>query len=146
MPSDQPGIDGQSAAINGRSPPNYRSSTTRSPTGRLDGRSAAGKRVRDLFNGLMERLGHPPDIVMQADILALAELKVAAEASRKRLLEGQDPSANNTVRLENMIRRSEIRVGLAPATTSPDQESDTYKYGALFVDDDDDDDAEVSAT
>jgi hypothetical protein len=132
--ADQPGIPAGSGSTSAPSRSNYRSAVTRSPAGRIDGRSAAGKRVRDLFRGLMERLDNPADIVMQADILALAELKVAAEASRKRLLEGHDQSANNTVRLENMIRRSEVRVGLVPGATSAGEETD-YRYGGLFVDD-----------
>jgi hypothetical protein len=137
MPLDQPGITGRSAADNGRSRSDYRSSVTRSPAGRLDGRSAAGKRVRDLYRALMTRLNEPADIVTQADIMALAELKVAAEVARVRLLE-KDQSSNECVRLENLVRRAEARVGLVPGISSAEQQCDPYGYGGLFVDDDDD--------
>jgi len=142
LTQDQPGIPGGSTEINGRSTSNYKSSVTRSPATRIDGRSAAGKRVRDLFKGLMERLDSPDDIVIQSDILALVELKVMAEAARLRILEGKDQNTNGLVRLENLVRRAEARVGLAPGSTTP-EDPDAYRYGGLFVTDDDD--AEESA-
>jgi hypothetical protein len=114
MTPDQPGIDGGSGSMTGRSTSKYKSSVTRSPAARIDGRSAAGKRIRDLFRALADRLGNPDDIVAQADILCLAELKVMAEAARLRILEGKDQNTNGLIRLENMIRRSEVRVGLEP--------------------------------
>jgi hypothetical protein len=116
MPTDQPGINGGSAAdrpaITGRSSAGYRSAVTRSPAARLDGRSPTGKRIRDLYAALTERLNQPADIMVQADIMALVELKVAAEAARLRLLEGKDQNTNGLVRLENLVRRAEARVGL----------------------------------
>jgi hypothetical protein len=118
MSLDQPGIGGRSAANNGRSRSDYRSSVTRAPAGRLDGRSAVGKRVRDLFRALMARLNEPADISIQADILALTELKTAAEVARANLLGGKVQSSNELVRLENLVRRAEARVGLEPGAAT----------------------------
>jgi hypothetical protein len=66
----------------------------------------------------MTRLGDPSDILVQADILALTELKVAAEAARLRVIEGKDQSSNECVRLENLVRRAEARVGLEPGAAT----------------------------
>jgi hypothetical protein len=100
----------------------YRSAVTARPEARLDGNSAVGRRVRDLYRGLMERLNNPADITIQSDILALAELKAIGEAARLRLLEGRDQNTNGLVRVENLTRRAEARVGLEPgagARTEP---------------------------
>ena len=113
MPTDRPATDGSSSPMDSRS----LSAITNAPATRLNGRTAVGRRVRDLFKALAERLGSPADIVTQADILALAELKTAAEVARARLLEGgggADRDSNNLVRLENLVRRAEARLGLVP--------------------------------
>jgi hypothetical protein len=133
MPGDTPGIGGRSASNSGRSRSDYKSSVTRSPAGLLDGRSATGKRVRDLFRALMTRWGDPDDVVPQADIMALAELKTAAETARARLLEGKDQSSNECVRLENLVRRAEARVGLEPGATTKAEGT----WEDLFVEDQD---------
>ena len=69
----------------------------------------------------MARLGNPSDIVVQADIMALAELKAAAETARVRLLNGESQDTNGLVRLENLVRRAEARVGLEPATAAKEE-------------------------
>jgi hypothetical protein len=135
MTSDQAGITTGSAPMTGRSGSNYKSSVTRSPSTRIDGRSAAGRRIRDLYGQLMQRLNQPADIMVQADIMALVELKVAAEAARLRLLEGKDQNTNGLVRLENLVRRAEARVGLVPGGASTDEDPDAYRYGGLFIED-----------
>jgi hypothetical protein len=118
MPENQPGITGSSSAgslkINGRSPDGYRAALTRAPAARLDGRSPTGKRIRDLYESLMARLNQPADVMVQADILSLVELKVMSETARLRILEGKDQNTNGLVRLENLVRRAEARVGLEP--------------------------------
>jgi hypothetical protein len=60
----------------------------------------------------MARLNEPEDVLVQADILAWAELKTAAEVARAELLEGKGRSSNESVRLENLTRRAAISVGL----------------------------------
>jgi hypothetical protein len=67
----------------------------------------------------MERLGHPSDRVVQADALALAELKTAAEAARTRMLNGEDRDPDQLVRLENLVRRAERRLGLDKPVKPP---------------------------
>jgi hypothetical protein len=79
------------------------------------------------------RLNQPADIMVQADIMALVELKVAAEAARLRLLEGKDQNTNGLVRLENLVRRAEARVGLEPGAGA---KVDPPDWRDLFVDDD----------
>lgn len=71
----------------------------------------------------MKRLGDPADIVVQADVMALVELKAAAETARVRLLKGESSDTNGLVRLENLVRRAEARVGLEPATTAKEESS-----------------------
>jgi hypothetical protein len=128
-----------------RQTPGYRSAVTARPEARLNGNSPAGRRVRDLYRGLMQRLDSPADITMQAAVLALSELLTAAENARANLLEGRVQSSNELVRLENLVRRAEIRVGLVPGALSTQQDPDAYRYGGLFIDDDGDDDAEEPA-
>ena len=143
MSSDQPGITSGSLANDGRSRADYRSSVTRSPAARLDGRSAAGKRVRDLFRALMVRLNEPADIMVQADIMALVELKVAAETARARLLEGKDQNTNGLVRLENLVRRAEARVGLEPGAAT---KAEPGTWEDLFVEELDEEQAADDGT
>jgi hypothetical protein len=135
MPSNnQPGINGGSSEISGRSTSNYLSIISRRPASRLNGRSAAGKRIRDLFKALMKRLNQPTDPLIVADCLALVELKTAAEIARANLLEGKVSSSNELVRLENLVRRAEVRVGLVPGAATAGEETD-YRFGGLFIDD-----------
>lgn len=114
MTSNETPIDAGSASNNPRSTRDHRSAITGAPAARIDGRSAIGRRIRDLYAALMSRLDQPADIVVQADVLALAELKCAAEVARQRLLEGGERNSNEIVRLENLVRRAEARVGLLP--------------------------------
>jgi hypothetical protein len=125
-PNDTPTTPRQSAP--------FRSSVTARPDARLNGNSPAGRRVRDLYRALMTRLNDPADIVVQADIMAWAELKAAAEVARASVLE-KGQSSNECVRLENLVRRAEARVGLALGAAAAEQ--DTGPSG-LFIDDDDD--------
>jgi hypothetical protein len=116
MPENDPGITGGSTEINGKSPANYRSIITRRPASRLNGRSAAGKRVKDLFKAIMTRLGDPyDDVIVVADALAWSELKAASEVARARLLEGDTKSSTEVVRIENLCRRAAVSVGLESA-------------------------------
>jgi hypothetical protein len=115
MPEIDTSTDGKGMpnvpAKNPKRTPGYRSAITARPEARLDGNSPVGRRVRDLFRALMERLGNPTDVIIVADVLALAELKAAAEVARVRLLE-KGQNSNECVRLENLTRRAEARVGL----------------------------------
>jgi hypothetical protein len=134
---DQPPIKGQPRSDQASITPRSRAAISNRPEARLDGRSAAGKRVRDLYHALLKRLGDPVDndLVLQGAVLALAELLTMAEAARLRVLEGKDQSSNECVRLENLVRRAEARVGLEPGSSSEPQEA-YGRYGGLFIDDD----------
>jgi hypothetical protein len=138
MTAEPTSNDGESGASVTQSTPRqtsgYRSAVTARPDRRLNGNSPAGRRVRDLFAGLMTRLNSPTDITVQAAVLALAELVTAAENARAHLLEGKVSSSNELVRLENLVRRAEIRVGLVPGAATAADEVD-YRFGGLFVDD-----------
>ena len=61
----------------------WRSRTSSNPMGaRANGNSKQGRRIRDLYRGMLERIGGAPDLLVKAEILAAAELKVAAEDAR----------------------------------------------------------------
>jgi hypothetical protein len=85
---------------------------------RADGRTPQGRRLRDLFRSYMVGLNNPVDPATQASVLAAAELMVAAEAARARLLAGQG-DVDQVVRLENLsgraVRKLGIRLGSASA-------------------------------
>jgi hypothetical protein len=62
-----------------------------------------------------EALGDPADALTQANILTAAELKVACEDARTKMLEG-DGDVDALVRLENLSNRAEKRLGLKAVT------------------------------
>ena len=136
MPENDPRSDGQAIPVVAPATPKrtgcHRSAITAKPEARLNGNSPVGRRVRDLFKALMTRLGDPVDVVIVADVLALVELKVAAEVARARLLEGKNQTSNECVRLENLVRRAEGRVGLEPGAAA---KTDPGSWQDLFVDD-----------
>jgi hypothetical protein len=123
----------------------YRSSVTTRPDARLDGNSAVGRRVRDLFRAVMTRLGNPTDPMIVADCLALVELKAAAEVARAALLEGKVSSSNELVRLENLVRRAEARVGLEPGAATKTEPADWRDLFADELDEESGDGAEGAA-
>jgi hypothetical protein len=118
--------------------PGYRSAITTAPDARLDGNSIVGRRIRDIYRALMERLNQPADIVIQSDVLALAELKTMAEAARLRVLEGKEQSSNEIVRLENLVRRAEARVGLELGAATKTEPETLEQYLARTAVDTDD--------
>jgi len=115
MPENDSPTDGKPTANRSKRTASYRSAVTTRPAARLDGNSAVGRRVRDLFSAIMKRLGDPVDPIIAADALAWSELKTAAEVARADLLEGKGRSSNECVRLENLTRRAAISVGLESA-------------------------------
>jgi hypothetical protein len=96
--------------------PRWRSATTTDPlAARTNGHTAQGKRIRDLYRALTQRIGDPTDVLAQADVLRAAELRVAAEELRAKVLHGEPCEPDALVRLENLANRAERRLSkLAP--------------------------------
>jgi hypothetical protein len=87
--------------------------TNRPLKGRVNRRTAKGRRIADVYHAYLAALGNPTDAIMQANVLTAAELKVAAEEARKRLLDGNG-DADALVRLENLAHRAEGKLGIKP--------------------------------
>ncbi len=79
--------------------------------GGLSKNTAAGRRVNDLLRSFMRAVDDPGDTITQANALRAAELTVAAECARGRLLAG-DGDSDAIVRLENMAARAVRALGL----------------------------------
>jgi len=95
-------------------PLTVRSRTTNKPLrGRVSGNTSAGRRVRDLYRGLMAGIGNPTDTIAQARALHAAELAVAVEAQRLRAARGEDVNLDALVRLSNAADRAVRRLGFA---------------------------------
>jgi hypothetical protein len=96
-------------------PKQQRSATTNDPLStRTDRNTAAGRRIADLYRAYIAAMGGPTDTILQANALAAAELKVAAEDARKRML-GGGGDADQLVRLENLAHRAERKLGIKPS-------------------------------
>jgi hypothetical protein len=94
-------------------PPNARSRTTNDAlAARTDRNTARGRRVADIYLAFMAAMGNPQDTISQANALRAAELKVAAEDARKRMLDGTGGDPDQLVRLENLAARAERRLGI----------------------------------
>jgi hypothetical protein len=109
-------------------PSRLRSQMTNDPLkARTDRNTARGRRVADLYLAYMAALDHPADTIVQANAMAAAELKVAAEDARKRILDvGGD--ANGLVRLENLAHRAERKLGLDRRTCEPGAPASLSEY------------------
>jgi hypothetical protein len=101
-------------------PSRCRSRTTNAPVkSRHNLNSAPGRRVSDLYRAALAAMGNPIDAVSQANALAAAELKVAAENERAKLLAGAG-NADALVRVENLAARAERKLGIkAGASAKP---------------------------
>lgn len=73
--------------------------------------------MRDLFTAYLIAMGHADD-VSRAQALAAAELMVAAENARTKLLAGQG-DIEQIVRLENLANRAVRRLGLKHSDATP---------------------------
>ena len=87
-----------------------RSRTTNDPVKHISGKTAAGRRVRDLYAALMDGIGNPTDVLIAADVLRVAELRTAAEDMRARVLAGNGGDPADLVRLENLAHRAGRRL------------------------------------
>jgi hypothetical protein len=82
--------------------------------GGLSKNTAAGRRVADLLRSFMRAMGDPGDTIAQANALRAAELTVAAETARAKLLAG-DGDIDAVVRIEGMAARSVKALGIKDA-------------------------------
>jgi hypothetical protein len=101
--------------INAERPAALRAKATNHPLyGRASRNTAQGRRIGDLYDALLRAMGNPTDAVAQANALAAAELKVAAEDARAKLLAGGDIDPDQVVKLEGAAARAERKLGLKP--------------------------------
>jgi len=95
-----------------KQPIKCRSATTNKPMRRANGNTAIGRRVRDLYRAYLAGMSNPDDAT-RAAVLAAAELVVAAESARAKLLAGEG-DIEQIVRLENLANRAVKRLGIRP--------------------------------
>jgi hypothetical protein len=95
---------------------------------RTNGNTKQGRRVGDLYRAFLARIGNPDDLVAQANCLAAAELTAACEACRSQVLadDAADDAADRLVRLENLARRAEAKLG--KFVVEPDPVADLKAY------------------
>jgi hypothetical protein len=107
--TDPNGMDGGSPAHRRREKANRSAMKNNLLATRANGRTARGRRVRDLFRGLLARLGPGPhDVVVESHALRCAELVAIAEDLRARLA-SQEPRPdmiNAVTRIESTARRA----------------------------------------
>src|ERR1700733_1666666 len=96
-------------------PATRRSKTTNDPMSRVSQSTATGRRVADLFRSYLRAMTDR-SCIAQADVLRAAELVVAAEDARAKLLAGNG-DAVAVVRLENLAGRAIRKLGLDRAGT-----------------------------
>jgi hypothetical protein len=97
----------------------HRSRTTNNPLAvRASHRTAQGRRIRDLYQSYLRAMGNPTEAHLQADALTAAELRVAAENERAKVLAGHG-SADDLVRVENLADRAVRKLGLKPGQAAP---------------------------
>jgi hypothetical protein len=121
-------LENRSAAVNAPSPlrtpraeppSKLRARRTNDPWAGIDRNTAAGRRIADLLRAFLRQMGNPTDAVSTADALRAAELVVASEQARAKLLAGEG-DADMVVRLEGAsdraIRRLGIKAGKPDAT------------------------------
>ena len=108
-PPDRPPIDPTSTPDRAASK-RHRSAMTNDPLGaRMSTRTARGRRVRDLFEGYLARLGADADIVTKAHCLRVAELIAIAEETRAKTsgAELKPDWLNAVTRIESTAARAE---------------------------------------
>jgi hypothetical protein len=88
---------------------------------RASRKTESGRRVRVLYRGFISKL-NPHDPVHQAVAMEAAELKLASEELRKRLLAGE-PCSDDVVRVQNAANRA------ARAVADMEGKRDAKPYG-----------------
>jgi hypothetical protein len=90
--------------------PQRRSRTSNNPLSRNSAATATGRRINDLLRSYLRAMSDH-SASAQADALRAAELMVAAEEARTKLLAG-DGDATIAVRLENLAARAVRKLGI----------------------------------
>jgi hypothetical protein len=94
--------------------PTRRAKITNNPMSvRASLNTSQGRRVADLYRSYLRAMGDPAGTVAQANVLAAAELAVAAEMARVDLLAGK-ADVDQLVKLENLAARATKRLGIKP--------------------------------
>jgi hypothetical protein len=102
-----------------RRPRGNRSAVTSDPVRhRVNGRTRAGRRIRDLYFGYLDRMGGPADPIAQSHALAAAEL-VAALADVRLAAANGSANLDAVIRLSNLANRAERRLGLRKVELPP---------------------------
>ena len=85
---------------------------------RVNGQFKLGRRVRRQFTAYRSLLGNPVDMLTLGRVAEAAELAVAVEDMRARLLAGDDVE-ESLVRLTNVFNRAEARLHLPDRNAKP---------------------------
>jgi hypothetical protein len=96
----------------GKRPAALRAKATNQPLhGRANRHTARGRRICDLFDSYMQAMS-ANDVLAQANALAAAELRVAAEDLRAEMAAVKTVDYEQLIRLENVAQRAEKKLGL----------------------------------
>ena len=88
---------------------------------KIDGRTSAGRRRRDLIAGFVAALGGAGAVtaIQQAAVVRVAELMAAAETLRRRALAGETVDMAALIKLENVAARSVRELGITETERDP---------------------------
>jgi hypothetical protein len=104
-------------AVTAEPAPTRRAKTSNNPLSRINGNTRRGRRFSDLLRSYLRAMGNPVEANRQADAIAAAELKCAAEDLRARLLAGPNSGladVEQIIRLENAADRAVRKLGIKP--------------------------------
>jgi hypothetical protein len=97
------------------------SAQTNTPMSRWNGRSALGRRCKDLFRSYWKQAGNPTEPATQAAIMSLAEQTVISELARSDCLADGGMTKINlelVIRAENLANRTLRRLKLDKSVSS----------------------------
>jgi hypothetical protein len=100
----------------------WRSRTTNDPlAARANGNTKQGRRISDLYREHLARLGDPDDVLAQTAAIEAAELQVAVENARTKVLAdaGNVDLTNALVRLVNISNRAAAKLKTFPGKPKP---------------------------
>jgi hypothetical protein len=98
----------------------------------INGRSALARRIRQQADLYRQLLGYPADAMTERRIAEAAELAIAVENWRARLLAGEDVEEAVT-RLTNIRARAEAKLGLAERNAEPPRKTHADVIAAILA-------------